>query len=62
MKVEVEIPQGKYCTGCLFNEMSILRGEYYYGCRLLHRECGGEGEYKTQQVKHLDCPSLKELK
>ena len=44
MKVEVEIPEGKYCGHCIFKVYDI--------CRLLKKR-------QRVGDKHPDCPSLK---
>lgn len=59
MKIGIEIPQGKYCTGCMLDVVAVLNGEVTYGCEYLHRQCKADGEYQNRAIKHPDCPSLK---
>lgn len=58
-KVEVLIPEGRYCTGCMLDVVTVWEGEPFYGCEYLHVQCQAEGEYKNRAIKHPDCPSLK---
>ena len=65
MKVEVGMPDGKYCGDCRL-VLEIM-------CRCYHYICGWSGEELdpyiedaygegVNVVKHPDCPSLKEKK
>jgi hypothetical protein len=57
MKIEIEIPDGIYCTGCPCT-MVISGGRdvsWHYGCTLLHTECKSEGEFQNRAIKHPMC-------
>ncbi|KKN73825.1 hypothetical protein LCGC14_0396270 [marine sediment metagenome] len=53
MKVEVNIPKGKYCYDAILKQPCVLKESNRYYCRLLQVAIGLGG------VKHPDCPSLK---
>lgn len=50
-KVEVEIPEGLYCTGCPFAHWV----GYTYGCIRFHVTCASEGDYQNRQLKCQRC-------
>ena len=62
MKVEIEIPRGKYCGDCQL--LGATKNKAEYECNL----CFGmltyeEGDYNHDNpVKHTDCPGLMEVK
>jgi len=60
MKVEVEIPNGNYCTGCPLSiyVFTPWSRRTVFGCNYLNKECKPYGEYDRAK-KHPDCPSLK---
>ena len=73
MKVEVEIPKGKYCGDCMLGvreqpEMNLVGYCNYLSSWLLERYAEdtnpkaklGEVRFIVHSVKHPDCPSLKE--
>lgn len=64
MKIEIEIPDGYYCTGCPCTILFPGGKEvmWRYGCTLLHAECGSDGEYQNRGVKHPNCPASKKVK
>lgn len=55
MKVEVEIPEGKYCMDCLFSGVNTDENPACYYLRKGLEEFHSDGGV----VKHPDCPSLK---
>lgn len=66
MKVEIEIPEGKYCVSmlgvyspykCLFHGMGVTE---YYHCYYLQEDLEDYGLDWLVNVKHPKCPSLKE--
>jgi len=65
MKCEVELPDGKYCTGCSCGiTMPAPRNKdnwhiWKYGCALVHGKCKADGDYDNRAIKHKDCPTLK---
>jgi hypothetical protein len=54
MKVEVEIPEGKYCEGCLFNGVNTDENAY---CYYLHVELYMIKYYDPDYRKHIKCPA-----
>ena len=60
MKVEVDVPDGKYCTGCPMTHIMPGTGTnmWTYGCTLLHNICEADGDYQTRARKHNKCPAL----
>ena len=59
MKVSVEIPEGKYCNGCLFvvfDPQLDVGSEHC--CVYLKYETMKQD--RTGVIKHPDCPSLKQ--
>jgi len=61
MKVEIEMPGGRYCTGCPCSIImpAITPGHmWFYGCALIHAQCKGDGEFEVRAIKHKKCPSL----
>jgi hypothetical protein len=61
MKIEVDIPKGKVCTGCPFSLIMANPDKLHswkYGCSYLHVKCISGGEYANFGIKHRECPSL----
>uniref|UniRef100_A0A6M3JDX1 Uncharacterized protein n=1 Tax=viral metagenome TaxID=1070528 RepID=A0A6M3JDX1_9ZZZZ len=61
MKCEIELPDGKVCTGCPCQVfLPPMPREYCsYGCALLHVKLKTGGEYDNYAKKHKNCPALK---
>lgn len=59
-QVTVEIPDGLYCTGCLFRFDSprFQQGGWIHGCNYLHCELKSVGDYEQTQAKDKNCPGL----
>jgi len=59
MKIEIEVPNGKYCTGCPCSLiLPIYDGSWHYGCSLLHDKCRSDGDYGVRALKNRRCPSV----
>ena len=54
MKIEVEIPEGKYCSDCIFNGVDTHEGDCCYYLREELNFSLNKGD-----KKHPNCPSLK---
>lgn len=63
MKVEVEIPEGKNCTRCMFHFEALDSWDYeesHDHCAYLDKPLNDEVVYTPKRVKkHPDCPALK---
>ncbi len=62
MKLEVNIPEGKYCEGCIFASKYdpatcnfVLAHEDFEG------ELAEDPDYSYSYIKHPHCPSLKDV-
>lgn len=62
MKVIVEIPEGKNCTGCVFHYEEVTSCNYeesHDECAYLHKPLNDEVVYPRKRVKkHPECPAL----
>ncbi len=62
MRVDVELPKGKYCTGCAFEQTVIDSWGYeesHEWCSYLLEELPVPTLYKRLVKKHPKCPTLK---
>ena len=66
MKVEVEIPDGKYCGGCQFCQDicdSMAYEESHYWCAYLYKDLTKPTDLPLDDVKkHRSCPNLSKIK
>ena len=62
MKVEVEIPEGKNCTRCIFCYQHLDSFNYeesHDHCAYLNKPLNDEEIYPPKRIKkHKNCPSL----
>ena len=61
MKVEVEIPEGKFCARCMLHVYPVRINKFksISWCNYLDAEAPMNAEYIW--LKHPNCPSLREI-